>query len=60
MLVMPGALVLKPDDTPGSLKRKGTAPTVPYPEVVSHNESILANAPTLAMEPPAMEDLVSA
>ena len=47
-------------DTPRFLKRKGTAPTVPYPEVVSNNESILASAPTLAMEPPAMEDLVSA
>lgn len=47
-------------DTPHPLKRKGTAPTVPYPEVVTNNESILASAPTLAMEPPAMEDLVSA
>lgn len=37
--------------------RKGTAPTVPYPEVVKYNESILAPAPTVAMEPRAMDDL---
>lgn len=37
--------------------RKGTAPTVPYPEVVNYNDSILAPAPTGAMERPAMEDL---
>lgn len=40
--------------------RKGTAPTVPYPECHQQTtESIVAVAPTAAMEPPAMEDLVS-